>query len=211
MEFYFRCVPREITRVPSSRMFRFAFCTASETICPHPIALQHQSHTTPSNKPRLGCYPFHNMQPFVTYYCYGVLALLLAVIASSNIKSVGVEAFGPIYPRCYSPPKTTGTIIMMRLRSSGRSPSRIASHTVTQQWDRHLDLARNAHRKRHFHLVRELCSRVISIAEDWSAVEQAHLRLALAEQKAKRVEAARRAFQVQQIIQTSDALYTILE
>lgn len=37
---------------------------------------------------------------------------------------------------------------------------------------------------------------MISIADDWTAVEQAHLRLALAEQKDQRVDAARRAFQV---------------
>lgn len=153
------------------------------------------------------------MQRYCNYYCSGVLALLLAVIASSDVRSVGVEAFRPIHPRC-SPPKTTAIITMhlgSGVRSSGRSPSRAASHTATQQWDRHLDLARNAHRKRHFHQVRELCSRVISIAEDWSAVEQAHLRLALAEQKAKRVEAARRAFQVQQFNQTLDRMPTIFQ
>lgn len=40
------------------------------------------------------------------------------------------------------------------------------------------------------------CSRVINIADDWNAVEQAHLRLALAEQKRGGAEAGRKAFQV---------------
>lgn len=197
MEFYLRCVPRESTRVPSSKMFRFYSQCRIDDHLPTPY---HTSTSIPHNtvhSTAIWALPSsHTMQPFCSSYCHGVLALLLAAIASSNIKSVGVEAFRPIHPRFCSPPKTTANIAMNHLRSSGRSPTRVASHTATQQWDRHLDLARNAHRKRHFHLVRELCSRVISIAEDWSAVEQAHLRLALTEQKAKRVEAARRAFQV---------------
>lgn len=64
------------------------------------------------------------------------------------------------------------------------------------RWDRHLDLATAAHNRKHWGQVRLLCSRVIAKADDWSAVEQAHLRLALAEQKDQGIQTARRVFQV---------------
>lgn len=78
---------------------------------------------------------------------------------------------------------------------SGQSPPSATVRGATR-WDNHLDLARCAHRQRRWPQVRELCSRVIICADDWTAVEQAHLRLALAEQNDKRVDAARRVFQV---------------
>lgn len=64
------------------------------------------------------------------------------------------------------------------------------------RWDRHLDLAAAAHNRKHWGEVRLLCSRVIAKADDWSAVEQAHLRLALAEQRNQGIQTARRVFQV---------------
>lgn len=76
---------------------------------------------------------------------------------------------------------------------SGVSSSRTRAVT---RWDDHLDLARREHRRKNWGQVRLLCTRVINIADDWNAVEQAHLRLALAEQNDKQVDAARRVFQV---------------
>lgn len=87
----------------------------------------------------------------------------------------------------------TATAVMSSLSSSPLSGS--ATRAATR-WDRHLDLARTAHSRRRWPEVRLVCSRVIDVADDWNAVEQAHLRLALAEQNDKRVDAARRAFQV---------------
>lgn len=87
------------------------------------------------------------------------------------------------------------------IRPRGPSPSPL----VTNSWDIHLDLAKDAYRKRHWGKVKQICSRVISVSldshsaaavQDWTAVEQAHLRLALAEQQDKQVDAARRTFQV---------------
>jgi len=46
--------------------------------------------------------------------------------------------------------------------------------------------------------VRRWCGKVIGISDDWNAVEQAHLRLALAEQKLGGADGARRAFQVRE-------------
>lgn len=91
---------------------------------------------------------------------------------------------------------TTTTTVMSSLSSSPLSGS--ATRAVTR-WDRHLDLARTAHSRRRWPEVRVVCSRVIDVSDDWNAVEQAHLRLALAEQNDKRVDAARRAFQVRRI------------
>ncbi|CAM9429949.1 unnamed protein product, partial [Sphacelaria rigidula] len=62
-------------------------------------------------------------------------------------------------------------------------------------WDGHLELAIAAHQTKCWSVVRLLCRRVISRADDWSAVEQAYLRLALAEQKGEGVNTARRVFQ----------------
>ena len=44
--------------------------------------------------------------------------------------------------------------------------------------------------------MQQWCTRVIDIADDWNAIEQAHLRLALAEQKRAGADGGRRAFQV---------------
>ncbi|CAM9512381.1 unnamed protein product, partial [Laminaria digitata] len=70
----------------------------------------------------------------------------------------------------------------------------LSTRAVTR-WDEHLNLAKREHHRKNWGQVRQLCTGVISIADDWTAVEQAHLRLALAEQKDGRVDAARRAFQ----------------
>lgn len=84
----------------------------------------------------------------------------------------------------------------------------------TTRWDKHLDLAKSAYRRRHWGQVRQICSRVINVSaashevaacQDWAAVEQAHLRLALAEQQDKQVDAARRTFQVR--ASTRDRVY----
>lgn len=56
--------------------------------------------------------------------------------------------------------------------------------------------ARAAHRKKQWTEVQQWCARVIDIADDWNAIEQAHLRLALAEQKRAGFDGGRRAFQV---------------
>lgn len=60
----------------------------------------------------------------------------------------------------------------------------------------HTFRARDAHRKKQWTEVQQWCTRVIDIADDWNAIEQAHLRLALAEQKRTGVDGGRRAFQV---------------
>lgn len=108
-----------------------------------------------------------------------------AAIAPAHMS---MSNFPPASSAPSSPPRA-----FPRPRSS-RSPS--SSTRAATRWDRHLDLARIAHRRKHWGQVRLLCSRVISVADDWNAVEQAHLRLALAEQKDQRVDAARRVFQV---------------
>lgn len=56
--------------------------------------------------------------------------------------------------------------------------------------------AKDAHRKKQWAEVQQWCTRVIDIADDWNAIEQAHLRLALAEQKRAGADGGRRAFQV---------------
>lgn len=60
----------------------------------------------------------------------------------------------------------------------------------------HPTRAREAHRKKQWTEVQQWCTRVIDIADDWNALEQAHLRLALAEQKRAGADGGRRAFQV---------------
>lgn len=98
-------------------------------------------------------------------------------------------------------PRTQRSLRVVARAASSASASPLSEKLVpptraATRWDRHLDLARTAHRRKHWGQVRVLCSRVINVADDWNAVEQAHLRLALAEQKSKRVEVARRVFQV---------------
>lgn len=88
---------------------------------------------------------------------------------------------------------TEAWVAMQQPGTSLRPPT--AARAVTR-WDRHLDMAKNAHKRRDWGHVRLLCSRVISAADDWNAVEQAHLRLALVEQKDEKIDAARRVFQV---------------
>ncbi len=56
--------------------------------------------------------------------------------------------------------------------------------------------AKDSYRQRNWAEVRRWCGKVIGISDDWNAVEQAHLRLALAEQKLSGAEGGRRAFQV---------------
>lgn len=58
------------------------------------------------------------------------------------------------------------------------------------------DRAKDSYRQRNWAEVRRWCGKVIGISDDWNAVEQAHLRLALAEQKLSGAEGGRRAFQV---------------
>ena len=98
---------------------------------------------------------------------------------------------------------TTAQPHLMRATSAASSPRAspltgvpsLSTRAVTR-WDEHLNLARREHHRKNWGQVRQVCAGVISIADDWTAQEQAHLRLALAEQKAQRVDAARRAFQV---------------
>ncbi|CAN0017391.1 unnamed protein product, partial [Ectocarpus sp. 6 AP-2014] len=76
----------------------------------------------------------------------------------------------------------------------GRSSLSPRSKPLTR-WDAQLERARSAHRVKDWTEVQHWCSRVIDLADDWNAVEQAHLRLALAAQKSSGVAGGRRAFQ----------------
>ncbi|CAM9787678.1 unnamed protein product, partial [Ectocarpus fasciculatus] len=76
----------------------------------------------------------------------------------------------------------------------GRSSLSPRSKPLTR-WDAQLERARSAHRVKDWTEVQLWCSRVIDLADDWNAVEQAHLRLALAAQKSSGVAGGRRAFQ----------------
>lgn len=122
-------------------------------------------------------------------------SVLLAMLTGSLVPS-STEAW------------TTAQPHLMRIVSAGSSSSpssspaspltgvpSLSTRAVTR-WDEHLNLAKREHHRKNWGQVRQLCTGVISIADDWTAVEQAHLRLALAEQKDQRVDAARRAFQV---------------
>ncbi|CAM9916975.1 unnamed protein product, partial [Hapterophycus canaliculatus] len=71
----------------------------------------------------------------------------------------------------------------------------LPQHKPITRWDADLARAREAHREKNWGDVHRLCSKVIDMADDWNAVEQAHLRLALAEQKRCGIDGGRRAFQ----------------